>query len=186
MHTPLHNAHMHMYVTVMHCQPRMLLSMTSSLFYMQIWHHYWHQPETMADWGMYGLLFLLSCMFSSCLYEFHCNQAAWRIPVIVLSEYFPVHEQSTNHISLIKQLCYAKSCTLPSILQVNASPSLSHTTPSDRVMKTSLINDIINIVLSPSGFPEYASMKSCIRDMQWCSLASTGRRCKELLCQVQM
>ena len=51
-----------------------------------------------------------------------------------------------------------------SVPQVNASPSLSHTTPSDRIMKTSLINDIINIVLSPSGFPEYASMKSSNRE----------------------
>ncbi len=45
------------------------------------------------------------------------------------------------------------------LLQVNASPSMAYTTPSDRVMKASLINDIINIVMSPTtGFPEYAKI----------------------------
>lgn len=48
---------------------------------------------------------------------------------------------------------------LVSVGQVNASPSLTHTTPSDRVMKTSLISDVINIVISPSGFPEYVQAK---------------------------
>jgi len=48
---------------------------------------------------------------------------------------------------------------LVSIGQVNASPSLTHTTPSNRVMKTSLISDVINIVISPSGFPEYVQAK---------------------------
>jgi len=42
----------------------------------------------------------------------------------------------------------------PWLIEVNASPSLTHTTPSDRVMKTSLISDVINIVISPSGFPD--------------------------------
>ena len=41
------------------------------------------------------------------------------------------------------------------ILQVNASPSMAYTTTNDRIMKSSLMNDIINIVMSPSGFPEY-------------------------------
>ena len=34
-------------------------------------------------------------------------------------------------------------------LQVNASPSLSSTTASDRIMKYRLINDVINVVLPP-------------------------------------
>ena len=38
--------------------------------------------------------------------------------------------------------------------QVNASPSLAYTTYNDRVMKSSLINDVINIVLPPTGIPE--------------------------------
>ena len=38
--------------------------------------------------------------------------------------------------------------------QVNASPSLSSTTSADRVMKFSLINDIINIVMPNGDLPE--------------------------------
>ena len=37
----------------------------------------------------------------------------------------------------------------PWLIEVNASPSLSSTTASDRVMKYKLINDIINVVLPP-------------------------------------
>lgn len=43
----------------------------------------------------------------------------------------------------------------PHHVQVNASPSLTSTTPSDRVLKAALISDVINIVLPPSGVPEY-------------------------------
>jgi hypothetical protein len=32
---------------------------------------------------------------------------------------------------------------------------MAYTTTNDRIMKASLMNDIINIVLPPSGFPEY-------------------------------
>ena len=35
------------------------------------------------------------------------------------------------------------------VLQVNASPSLSATTHTDRVLKTALINDILNVVVPP-------------------------------------
>ena len=83
------------------------------------------------------------------------------IAVIVFHDW--IHHHSCSYI-------------LISISQVNASPSLSHTTPSDRVMKTSLINDIINIVLSPSGFPEYASMNSCNKEMQWHRQDTEGSR----------
>jgi len=40
----------------------------------------------------------------------------------------------------------------PWLIEVNASPSLSSTTSADRIMKFSLINDIINIVM-PNGEP---------------------------------
>lgn len=43
----------------------------------------------------------------------------------------------------------------PWLLEVNASPSLSTTTTSDRAMKQQLINDIFNIVFPPEfGLPE--------------------------------
>ncbi len=42
----------------------------------------------------------------------------------------------------------------PWLIEVNASPSLSSTTTSDRIMKYKLINDIINIVLPPDGVPD--------------------------------
>ena len=74
-----------------------------------------------------------------CLQEFHSNQTAWALenpsPTIDWILRVPAH--------------YLLCSCLISVPQVNASPSLSHTTPSDRIMKTSLINDIINIVLSP-------------------------------------
>ncbi len=42
----------------------------------------------------------------------------------------------------------------PWLIEVNASPSLSSTTVSDRIMKYKLINDIINVVLPPDGVPD--------------------------------
>lgn len=42
----------------------------------------------------------------------------------------------------------------PWLLEVNASPSLTSTTPSDRVLKAALISDVINIALPPSGIPD--------------------------------
>lgn len=48
----------------------------------------------------------------------------------------------------------------PSPPQVNASPSLTYTTASDRVMKLDLISDVLNIVLPPEGVPEYV-VKGC-------------------------
>jgi len=42
----------------------------------------------------------------------------------------------------------------PWLIEVNASPSLSSTTVSDRVLKYRLINDIMNIVLPPDGVPD--------------------------------
>jgi tubulin polyglutamylase TTLL1 len=42
----------------------------------------------------------------------------------------------------------------PWLIEVNASPSMAYTTTNDRIMKSSLVDDIINIVMSPSGFPD--------------------------------
>mmetsp|Transcript_14800 Transcript_14800/g.40502 ORF Transcript_14800/g.40502 Transcript_14800/m.40502 type:complete len:180 (+) Transcript_14800:440-979(+) len=41
----------------------------------------------------------------------------------------------------------------PWLIEVNASPSLSATTPSDLALKTGVINDVLNIVF-PDDFPE--------------------------------
>ncbi|GAB1608445.1 polyglutamylase complex subunit TTLL1 isoform X2 [Argonauta hians] len=42
----------------------------------------------------------------------------------------------------------------PWLIEVNASPSLTSTTSSDRIMKYNLVNDIINIVLPPGDVPD--------------------------------
>jgi tubulin polyglutamylase TTLL1 len=42
----------------------------------------------------------------------------------------------------------------PWLIEVNASPSLTSTTVNDRILKYKLINDIISIVLPPTGYPE--------------------------------
>uniref|UniRef100_A0A0B7A5P9 Polyglutamylase complex subunit TTLL1 n=1 Tax=Arion vulgaris TaxID=1028688 RepID=A0A0B7A5P9_9EUPU len=42
----------------------------------------------------------------------------------------------------------------PWLIEVNASPSLSATTSSDRIMKYRLISDVINIVLPPGQVPD--------------------------------
>ena len=42
----------------------------------------------------------------------------------------------------------------PWLIEVNASPSLSSTTVSDRILKYRLINDIMNVVLPPDGVPD--------------------------------
>ena len=61
---------------------------------------------------------------------------------------------------------------LPPFSQVNASPSMAFTTPSDRVMKASLINDVINIVLPPSGYPEWVTWYVIERDDRCLVMAS--------------
>ncbi|XP_064397984.1 polyglutamylase complex subunit TTLL1-like isoform X2 [Halichondria panicea] len=48
----------------------------------------------------------------------------------------------------------------PWLIEVNASPSLAYTTASDRIMKSCLINDIINIILPPTGLPEWSKIPS--------------------------
>ncbi|XP_013378638.1 probable tubulin polyglutamylase TTLL1 [Lingula anatina] len=42
----------------------------------------------------------------------------------------------------------------PYLIEVNASPSLTSTTSSDRIMKYNLISDLINIVIPPEGTPD--------------------------------
>ncbi|XP_067937487.1 polyglutamylase complex subunit TTLL1-like [Watersipora subatra] len=47
----------------------------------------------------------------------------------------------------------------PWLVEVNASPSLSSTTSSDRIMKYNLISDAINIVIPPGKLPDVRSGK---------------------------
>ncbi|PSN31326.1 putative tubulin polyglutamylase TTLL1 [Blattella germanica] len=42
----------------------------------------------------------------------------------------------------------------PWLVEVNASPSLTATTVNDRILKTKLIDNIISVVLPPSGMPD--------------------------------
>ncbi|XP_037927671.1 probable tubulin polyglutamylase TTLL1 [Teleopsis dalmanni] len=42
----------------------------------------------------------------------------------------------------------------PWLIEVNASPSLTPTTASDRILKQKLIDDVISVVLPPSGLPD--------------------------------
>ncbi|OUM64814.1 hypothetical protein PIROE2DRAFT_8269, partial [Piromyces sp. E2] len=58
----------------------------------------------------------------------------------------------------------------PWLIEVNASPSLTATTSSDRILKHELINDIINIVL-PEDFPEGRSCKGV------CSGVNKDKKC---------
>ncbi|EPZ31072.1 tubulin tyrosine ligase-like family, member 1 [Rozella allomycis CSF55] len=51
----------------------------------------------------------------------------------------------------------------PWLVEVNASPSLTSTTPSDKQMKQSLINDCFNIVV-PDDFPMSGKVNFCVRD----------------------
>ncbi|XP_025087831.1 probable tubulin polyglutamylase TTLL1 isoform X3 [Pomacea canaliculata] len=48
----------------------------------------------------------------------------------------------------------------PWLIEVNASPSLTSTTSSDRIMKYKLISDVINIVIPPGELP----------DVRWCKV----------------
>lgn len=48
----------------------------------------------------------------------------------------------------------------PWLIEVNASPSLSHTTTNDRAMKMSLIYDTLRMVLPPTGVPDVKWNKS--------------------------
>ncbi|KAH3889499.1 hypothetical protein DPMN_013556 [Dreissena polymorpha] len=50
----------------------------------------------------------------------------------------------------------------PWLIEVNASPSLTSTTSSDRIMKYKLINDVINIVIPPGEQPEYVCFELCL------------------------
>ena len=52
----------------------------------------------------------------------------------------------------------------PWLIEVNASPSLSSTTAADRIMKFSLINDIINIVVPGDEMPDARREKTVSKD----------------------
>ena len=47
----------------------------------------------------------------------------------------------------------------PLLIEINASPSLSHTTIPDKKLKKGLINDLLNIVI-PSKFNKYKKSKN--------------------------
>ena len=59
----------------------------------------------------------------------------------------------------------------PWLIEVNASPSLSASTLRDRVLKTDLINDVLDVVI-PTGFP---SQRACKQGTSWNSSATVGR-----------
>jgi tubulin polyglutamylase TTLL1 len=48
----------------------------------------------------------------------------------------------------------------PWLIEVNASPSLTHSTKADRVMKTKLIHDILKVVVPPD-WPDTKTSKGC-------------------------
>ncbi|CAH8618656.1 unnamed protein product [Heterobilharzia americana] len=50
------------------------------------------------------------------------------------------------------------------LVEVNASPSLSATTASDRILKYKLVNDVINIVIPNGTIPDVKSNKSIAKD----------------------
>ncbi|KAK4474873.1 hypothetical protein MN116_000745 [Schistosoma mekongi] len=52
----------------------------------------------------------------------------------------------------------------PWLVEVNASPSLSATTASDRILKYKLVNDIINIVAPHGAIPDVKSSKNVTKE----------------------
>lgn len=42
----------------------------------------------------------------------------------------------------------------PWLVEVNASPSLTSTTVTDRILKYKLVDNILSVVLPPDGLPE--------------------------------
>ena len=71
------------------------------------------------------------------------NLKPWLIEVLMCTR---THTYSHSH---------THTCAYSTLFQVNASPSVAYTTPNDRVMKTTLINDTLNIILPPTGVPEW-------------------------------
>lgn len=53
----------------------------------------------------------------------------------------------------------------PWLIEVNASPSLTSTTSSDRIMKYKLMNDVINIVIPPGEAPDVRWNKTVSKDV---------------------
>ena len=70
--------------------------------------------------------------------------------------------RSVQHLMISDKHCFEcygydiiiDDCLKPWLIEVNASPSLSATTSSDRMMKHSLINDVINLVV-PNDNQQY-------------------------------
>lgn len=47
----------------------------------------------------------------------------------------------------------------PWLVEVNASPSISSTTANDRILKHKLLDNVFNIIVPPSGIPEWEFLK---------------------------
>ncbi|CAH8643027.1 unnamed protein product [Schistosoma haematobium] len=52
----------------------------------------------------------------------------------------------------------------PWLVEVNASPSLSATTASDRILKYKLVNDVINIVVPNGAVPDVKSNRNVTKE----------------------
>ena len=63
----------------------------------------------------------------------------------------------------------------PWLLEVNASPSLSTTTPTDKALKTALIGEVLDLVLPPSFFEPSAPSRPSTASGASSSAASRRR-----------
>jgi len=101
------------------------------------------------------------------------NQLFHEIDLIFINSLRAVQNSVTNDRHCFE--CYGYDIIIddqlkPWLIEVNASPSLTATTSSDRILKHELINDIINIVL-PEDFPEGRTCKGV------CSGVNKDKKC---------
>ncbi|KAI8800978.1 putative tubulin polyglutamylase TTLL1-like protein [Cladochytrium replicatum] len=105
-----------------------------------------------GKWSLQNLLLYLESTRGKAVTTRLCEQ----IDSIIVHSLRAVQSLMTNDKHCFE--CYGYDVIIdknlrPWLIEVNASPSLTATTSSDRLMKHSLINDILNIVI-PDEFPE--------------------------------